>query len=84
MGFHEVAPTTNTAKEGNQPNPFGMDTNTLDEDLKFLQQLEGQYHLMAPPSALLSSSFVKGALVTIGNFLSQAMDQLPLETHHGR
>ncbi|CAN0903355.1 hypothetical protein LINGRAHAP2_LOCUS22505 [Linum grandiflorum] len=73
MGFHEVAPTTNTAKEGNQPNPFGMDNDALDADLQFLQQLEGQYHLMAPPSALLSSSSVKGALVTVGNFLSQAI-----------
>ncbi|CAN0917202.1 hypothetical protein LINGRAHAP2_LOCUS30143 [Linum grandiflorum] len=73
MGFHEVAPTTNTAKESNQPNPFGMDTNALDKDLQFLQQLEGQYHLMAPPSALISSSSVKGALLTVCNFLFQAM-----------
>ncbi|CAN0912764.1 hypothetical protein LINGRAHAP2_LOCUS27539 [Linum grandiflorum] len=28
---------------------------------------------MEPPSALLSSSSVKEALVTVGNFLSQAM-----------
>ncbi|CAN0917862.1 hypothetical protein LINGRAHAP2_LOCUS30557, partial [Linum grandiflorum] len=73
MGFHEVDPTTNTTKEGNQPNPFGMDIDALDEDLQFLQQLEGQYHIMAPPSALLSASSVKGALVIVGNFLSQAM-----------
>ncbi|CAN0899442.1 hypothetical protein LINGRAHAP2_LOCUS20278 [Linum grandiflorum] len=73
MGFHEVAPTTNTTEEGNQPNPFGMDNDALEEDLQFLQQLEGQYHLMEPPTVLLSSSSVKGAIVNVCNFLSQAM-----------
>ncbi|CAN0875025.1 hypothetical protein LINGRAHAP2_LOCUS10585 [Linum grandiflorum] len=80
IGFHEVAPITNTTKEGNQTNSFGMDTDALYEDLQFLQQLEGQYHLMEPPSALLSSSSVKEALVTVGNFLSQAMGSVATES----